>query len=347
MCDTLLVGLTTDELGTRQKRVPFLSYDHRRVILENCKYVDGVVAHHGNSKEMDYQKLKFNVLFIGDDYHGDPEYTNFQKEHKIPVIYLPRTVGVSTSKIIREKRQMNILNVTLNGPLFQSGDTIFKYVGIGSKEKGSTADVYNLPLPRPRNWKIVGEKHVHQNISGVNGNREIKIHDFIIGKVWNPVTSKKLAWTKDENVIKGGKEDSKLTIDKDRANPVEVYLLEQRFAGQTLSSWIDLKVDGTDDPAENLATIERTLRKVALIISDLQKEGIVHGDVHADNICIDKDENLSLIDFGWCQHSSFDMSKEERQQYEERLKSNFDLKHFDDSLSWDRNNAEKRKLYKN
>ena len=88
MCSTLIVGLVTDELGVRQKRKPVLQYQHRKVILENSKYVDAVVPFNGTSKQEDHRKLKFDILFISDEYHHKPEYKSFEDDFSLYTCYL-------------------------------------------------------------------------------------------------------------------------------------------------------------------------------------------------------------------------------------------------------------------
>jgi glycerol-3-phosphate cytidylyltransferase len=41
--DYLLVGLTKDEDAVRYKRVPILTYEERKAVVESCRYVDEVV----------------------------------------------------------------------------------------------------------------------------------------------------------------------------------------------------------------------------------------------------------------------------------------------------------------
>ena len=71
-CKYLIVGLVSDKLGEKQKRKPILDFEHRKSILEHCKHVDTVVKFDGTSKQEDYKKLKFNVLFIADEYYKKP-----------------------------------------------------------------------------------------------------------------------------------------------------------------------------------------------------------------------------------------------------------------------------------
>lgn len=101
-CKILIVGLVTDELGIKQKRKPVLDYSHRKIILENSKYVDFVIPFNGASKQEDFTKIRFDVLFISDEYHFTEEYSSFENDTKnIPVYYFPRTATISTSDIYK------------------------------------------------------------------------------------------------------------------------------------------------------------------------------------------------------------------------------------------------------
>jgi predicted unusual protein kinase regulating ubiquinone biosynthesis (AarF/ABC1/UbiB family) len=95
--------------------------------------------------------------------------------------------------------------------------------------------------------------------------------------------------------------------------------------GETLAAWV-------------LRSYERNafrhiLHQVAkVIMEELIPEGFVHGDVHCRNVLVGKDQQISLVDFGWCTHGSFRMDEEERKEHEERVRNVFDVRHFQDSL---------------
>ena len=102
-CQKLIVGLVSDELGVKQKRQPVLSYQHRKDILENSKYVDSVIIFEGTRKQEDFKKLGFDILFISDEYYQKEEYSSFEHDYpNIRVIYFPRTVNISTSDIFKD-----------------------------------------------------------------------------------------------------------------------------------------------------------------------------------------------------------------------------------------------------
>ena len=73
--------------------------------------------------------------------------------------------------------------------------------------------------------------------------------------------------------------------------------------------------------------------RVREIIEEMRDLGIVHGDLHSDNILI-KDGNVSIIDFGWCMSKTFEMEKDELEFFENCFKINFDYLHFTESLEF-------------
>ena len=101
--ERIIVGLVTDEFAMLRKRKTVLSYEHRRSILENSKYNVFVVPCTKSDKVLDYKKLKFDALFITDEYFECDEYSDFSKEYPlIPIYYAPRvSTGPSTSKLIQ------------------------------------------------------------------------------------------------------------------------------------------------------------------------------------------------------------------------------------------------------
>jgi len=116
----IIVGLVTDEFAEVRKRRPYLSYNHRKSILENSKYNIVVVPCNVSNKQLDYEKLRFDALFIEDGYYGKEEYTSFEKDYPhIPVYYLPRPTDVSrisTTNIITRMKD-TLLSASARAPL--------------------------------------------------------------------------------------------------------------------------------------------------------------------------------------------------------------------------------------
>lgn len=339
-CDKLIIGLTTDDVGIKQKRKPCLSYEHRKILLESNKYVDSVVPNRGLSKQMDYQRLKFDVLLIGDDYFNYDEYSSFQKDYpNIEVIYIPRGEGTSTSLLLREifirmlTDEQSVKAMSLNGEIFnysikKNENILTKYIRIGKNEIGETKNCYNLKFPPLRNWKLIKHKDDNKNpfISGVNAIRELEINiklkdcDFsryIIHKLlkeFNNVKAKELP----ENYLERIE-----VMNDERRFPGRLYIMVMDDGGVTLDEYVK------DLPIEKRIEV---YKKIKNNIDILREKKIMHMDLHCKNILVDIKGKVSFIDYGWGMSSDFEMCEEEKKYFQKSFDENFDLKHFSESL---------------
>ncbi len=94
--DYLIVGLSTDEFNAGKHKEAYHCYEDRKVILEAIKYVDEVIPETcWEQKIDDVVKHQADIFVMGDDWKGK---FDFLKDY-CEVIYLPRTAGISTTKI--------------------------------------------------------------------------------------------------------------------------------------------------------------------------------------------------------------------------------------------------------
>jgi glycerol-3-phosphate cytidylyltransferase len=94
--DYLIVGLSTDEFNAIKNKKAYHSYENRKLILESIRYVDEVIPERNwEQKIEDVKKHNIDIFVMGDDWKGR---FDFLKDY-CEVIYLPRTVGISTTKI--------------------------------------------------------------------------------------------------------------------------------------------------------------------------------------------------------------------------------------------------------
>ena len=105
-CDYLIVGVNTDELiaSYKDKNV-VVPLAERLQIIESIKYVDEVIAVDTLDKGKMWEKKKFDVVFIGDDWKGSERWNETEqklKKYNVDVVYLPYTTG-TTSTLLREK----------------------------------------------------------------------------------------------------------------------------------------------------------------------------------------------------------------------------------------------------
>ncbi|MBP3398162.1 MAG: glycerol-3-phosphate cytidylyltransferase [Erysipelotrichaceae bacterium] len=94
--DYLIVALSTDEFNQIKGKKAYHNYDERKVMLEALRTVDLVIPEESwIQKRRDILEYHVDVLVMGDDWKG-----HFDELSDVcEVIYLPRTEGISTSKI--------------------------------------------------------------------------------------------------------------------------------------------------------------------------------------------------------------------------------------------------------
>lgn len=94
--DYLIVAISSDEFNALKGKKAYYTFEQRKAILEAIRYVDEVIPEHTwEQKTEDVKKHDVDVFVMGDDWEGE---FDFLKDH-CEVVYLPRTVGISTTKI--------------------------------------------------------------------------------------------------------------------------------------------------------------------------------------------------------------------------------------------------------
>lgn len=103
LCDKLIVGITTDELvGNTKSRKPVIPFTERCEIVRAIRYVDAVIAQTDMDKIEAWKRIRFDVLFVGDDWYNHPNWINVQAalaENGVRVVYFPYTKGTSSTLI--------------------------------------------------------------------------------------------------------------------------------------------------------------------------------------------------------------------------------------------------------
>jgi len=106
LCDFLIVGVTTDALCLQRKnKLPVICENDRVAIVEAIRYVDQVVLQENMDKLAAVKKHRADVVFVGSDWQGTPEWENYEKEFAsvgCTVVYLDHTDGIS-STVLRER----------------------------------------------------------------------------------------------------------------------------------------------------------------------------------------------------------------------------------------------------
>lgn len=92
----LVVGVGSDILSAKYKRLPIISEDQRLEIIKALRCVDKAELIDDRIGSKLIKKYNVNIFVRGND-RKEPEL-----EKKVKVVYLPKTEGVSSSKIIKE-----------------------------------------------------------------------------------------------------------------------------------------------------------------------------------------------------------------------------------------------------
>ena len=94
-CDKLIVV-------KEKNKITVNSYEDRKKIINSLSFVDKTIAQTTTDKISEYKKIKFDILFVGDDWKNTPRWDYFQKELKkynVKVKYFKYTNKVSSSKL--------------------------------------------------------------------------------------------------------------------------------------------------------------------------------------------------------------------------------------------------------
>lgn len=104
-CDHLIVGVTSDELSISAKnKKPVIPFSERMDIVESIKFVDEVVPQMNYNKEEAWNNLKFDMMFVGDDWKGTDKWNQIEIDFAkkgVEIYYFPYTTHTSSS-ILRE-----------------------------------------------------------------------------------------------------------------------------------------------------------------------------------------------------------------------------------------------------
>ena len=97
--DTLIVGVSTDELVSTYKRPPIIPFEERIAIIKALRHPDIVIPQRSLDHTEIVKNLNIDVFVVGDDWTGKYDYL---KELGVTVFYFPYGEGVSSTKIKQE-----------------------------------------------------------------------------------------------------------------------------------------------------------------------------------------------------------------------------------------------------
>ena len=104
ICDKLIVGVTVDDLVGYKNKKAVIPFEERLEIVRSIKYVDAAIPQANMDKFEMWNKLKFDIMFVGDDWYSSDKWKYFENQFDnvgVRIIYFPYTKGTS-STIINE-----------------------------------------------------------------------------------------------------------------------------------------------------------------------------------------------------------------------------------------------------
>lgn len=112
LANEIIVAVSSDEFNAIKGKKCTIAFENRRDIVKALKMVTNVIREdHWEQKINDVKSLQCDLFVIGDDWKGK---FDFLKPY-CDVLYLPRTEGISTTKIktsLSESKTTNESTIT-------------------------------------------------------------------------------------------------------------------------------------------------------------------------------------------------------------------------------------------
>ncbi|GAB3680875.1 adenylyltransferase/cytidyltransferase family protein [Angustibacter aerolatus] len=111
LCDHLVAGVVSDEMALRAKgRAPVVPLAERLEIVQHIGFVDEAVAEDVPEKLQMWERVRFDVIFKGDDWRGTPKGDKLEADFAtvgVQVVYFPYTAHTSSTQL---RRALEILS---------------------------------------------------------------------------------------------------------------------------------------------------------------------------------------------------------------------------------------------
>jgi glycerol-3-phosphate cytidylyltransferase len=112
-CEFLIAGVVADEVLIEHKRItPVIPLAERLEIVRNVRSVDMAHAAMTNDKTEIWRKLRFNVLFKGNDWQGTEKGIRLERDFAalgVEVVYFPYTQATSSSALRRTLQNIDVM----------------------------------------------------------------------------------------------------------------------------------------------------------------------------------------------------------------------------------------------
>lgn len=103
--DYLIVAISSDEFNDRKGKKAHFSIEDRIKIVKSIKYVDEVIIENDwEQKINDVKEYNIDTFVMGNDWEGKFDFL----KNLCEVVYLPRTEGISTTRIKNDLKEVAI-----------------------------------------------------------------------------------------------------------------------------------------------------------------------------------------------------------------------------------------------
>ena len=109
LCDKLVVGVSVDDLVAYKHKRAVIPFQERLEIVRSVRYVDAAIPQEDLDKFKMWEKLHFDVLFVGDDWFKSERWQEMEKkfaEVGVRVVYFPYTKGTSSTILNETLRKL-------------------------------------------------------------------------------------------------------------------------------------------------------------------------------------------------------------------------------------------------
>lgn len=117
LCDKLIVGVSTNELVSYKNKKAVIPFKERLEIVRNIKCVDAAIAQETMNKFEVWKKLKFDIMFVGDDWYNTDKWKDYENQFSevgVRIVYFPYYKGISSTLInqtlldLRNKNELEL-----------------------------------------------------------------------------------------------------------------------------------------------------------------------------------------------------------------------------------------------
>lgn len=109
LCDKLIVGVTSDEMVSYKNKKAVIRHQERMEIVRNIKHVDVVVPQNDMDKYKMWERLKFDIMFVGDDWFESDKWKELDAKFRkvgVKIVYFPYSEGVSSTLINKTLKKL-------------------------------------------------------------------------------------------------------------------------------------------------------------------------------------------------------------------------------------------------